>query len=367
MTPSESHQAVGADGPPNTDPRASGDRPRGEDGSGAGGGRADSYYGRPVVKPLRWHVPNMPAYLFLGGLSGGASVMAAGAEATGRPRLALTGEITALLAGTAGAGLLVAELGRPDRFLNMLRVFKPTSPMSVGAWVLAAQGGLTAAAAGSYLTGVLPRVGRAAGYATAVTGPAMATYTAVLLADTAVPAWQRARRELPFLFAGSGMAAAGAIGMTVVPGPEGAPARRLAIAGATLEAAATAVLERGLGYEGEPYGLGRAGRFLRIGRTLSMLGAAGALLAGRNRGKGRAGRGNGRHGGWGGGRGADSGDGRALAAVSGLALLGGALCTRFGVFFAGDASARDPAYTVLPQRERREAVTTPAPDARDAT
>lgn len=289
----------------------------------------ESYYGRPVLKPPRWHVPNMPAYLFLGGLSGGASLMAAGAEATGRSRLALTGEVTALLAGTAGAGLLVSELGRPERFLNMLRVFKPTSPMSVGAWVLAAQGGLTAAAAGSYVTGLLPRAGRLAGYATAVTGPAMATYTAVLLADTAVPAWQRAWRELPLLFAGSGMAAAGAIGMMAAPGHEGAPARRIAVAGAALETGAAVRLERGLGFEGEPYGRGRAGRLLRTARVLSTLGAAGTLLAG---GSGRA--------------------RRALGVASGLALLGGSLCTRFGVLYAGDASARDPAYTVQPQRER---------------
>ncbi|MFC7640325.1 NrfD/PsrC family molybdoenzyme membrane anchor subunit [Streptosporangium lutulentum] len=197
-----------------------------------------SYYGQPVIKAPVWHEPHMPVYLYLGGLSGAASVMAAMAGLTGRDRLALTARVTAAVGATAGAALLAAELGRPERFLNMLRVFKLTSPMSVGSWILAAHSGLTTIAAASAVAAALPSAaakvvavlpaasapvralptaGDAATLAIAVTGPLMATYTAVLLADTAVPAWHEAHRELPFLFAGSALASAGAMGMLATP------------------------------------------------------------------------------------------------------------------------------------------------------
>ncbi len=288
-----------------------------------------SYYGRPVLKRPRWKSPHMPGYLYFGGLSGAAATMAAMADATGRERLSLTGRVAAATAAAAGSALLVAELGRPERFLNMLRVFKPTSPMSVGSWVLAAHGGLSGAAAASAVTGVAPWLGRAAGVGAALTGPVIATYTGVLIADTAVPAWHEAYRHLPLLFAGSALASAGAVGMAAVPRGEAGPARRMALLGAGLELAAVSALERGAGMRAhgelisEPYRTGRAGALLRLGRALTTAGAAGALVAGRT---------------------------RTAAVASGLALTGGALCTRFGVFHAGLASAEDPRYTVVPQR-----------------
>ncbi|MCO6007851.1 polysulfide reductase NrfD [Actinoallomurus purpureus] len=294
-----------------------------------------SYYGRPVLKKPRWKAPHMPGYLYLGGLSGASSTMAALADATGRPRLALTGRLTAAAAVAGGAGLLIAELGRPKRVLNMLRVFKPTSPMSVGSWILAGQGGFTMAAAASAVTGIAPGLGRAAGAAAAVTGPFVATYTGVVLADTAVPAWHEAYRHLPLLFTGSSLASGGAIGMIATPRGDAGPARRMALIGAGLELAAAGALERGVGLRerpdlvSEPYRAGRAGVFLRSGRALTVAGAAGAVAAGRS---------------------------RVAGVVAGLALTGGALCTRFAVLYAGHASAEDPKYTVVPQRER---LTTP--------
>jgi formate-dependent nitrite reductase membrane component NrfD len=293
-----------------------------------------SYYGRPVLKKPRWKAPHMPGYLYLGGLSGACSTMGVLADTTGRHRLALTGRITAAAAATAGAGLLVAELGRPERFLNMLRVFKPTSPMSVGSWILAGHGGFTGAAAASAVTGIAPRLGRAAGAASAVTGPLVATYTGVLLADTAVPAWHEAYRHLPLLFAGSSLASGGAIGMIATPRVEAGPARRMALLGAALELAAAGALERGVGLRerpeliSEPYRSGRAGVLLRCGRALTVAGAVGAVAARRS---------------------------RVAGVVGGLALTGGALCTRFAVLYAGHASAEDPKYTVVPQRDRRTA------------
>jgi formate-dependent nitrite reductase membrane component NrfD len=287
-----------------------------------------SYYGRPVIKPPIWHEPHMPTYLYLGGVSGVSSSMAVMARLTGHTRLARTARVAAAAGAALGAGLLAAELGRPARFLNMLRVFKPTSPMSVGSWILAAQGGLSAAAQGGVLSGTHPAAGDAALLATGVTGPLTATYTAVLIADTAVPAWHEAYRELPFLFAGSAMAAAGAVGMLGTPPVNARPARAVAALGAAMETVAGQVLERRLGFVGEPYRKGRAGRLMRAARVLTVGGGLLAVGAGRS---------------------------RALTALSGIALTAGSLCTRFGVLEAGRASAADPKYTVVPQRQRLDA------------
>ena len=164
----------------------------------------------------------------------------------------------------ASPPLLISDLGRPERFHHMLRVLKPTSPMSVGSWILGASSTAIGLATARSVLGWFPRLGRAAG-ATAVLGPALSTYTAVLVADTAIPAWHEARRELPFVFAaGSAMSAGSAVAL--VGG--GAPARRLALAGAAGELAATTAMERRLGELGEPYreGDGRPRSHGRRGR-----------------------------------------------------------------------------------------------------
>jgi formate-dependent nitrite reductase membrane component NrfD len=297
-----------------------------------------SYYGRPVIKAPVWHEPNMPLYLYLGGVSGACALSAAMEELRPEPsrHLGTLARLGSALGAATGAVFLVTELGRPERFLNMMRVFKTTSPMSMGSWILAAHGGLSAAAAGSALTGFLPGAGRAAALAAGVTGPLMSTYTAVLVADTAVPAWHDARRELPFLFAGSAMAGAGALGMlslTARP-EEAAPVRRMAVLGAAVETVAGAVMERRLGLVGEPYRrepLMRAARLLTAGG-----GALAALSALPSRRPGRGAR----------------AVGAVLGTAAAVALTAGAVCTRFGVLRAGRASAEDPAYTIVPQRER---------------
>ena len=112
----------------------------------------------------------------------------------------------ALAAIAASAGLLIEDLGRPSRFANMLRVFRPSSPMNMGSWLLSVYGPLVGAAALSDLLGVAKPAGRAAEFGAAVLAPAVATYTAVLVSDTAVPLWHDARRELPFVFMGSACA-----------------------------------------------------------------------------------------------------------------------------------------------------------------
>lgn len=284
-----------------------------------------SYHGRPVLKRPVWKA-DVPAYFFTGGVMAGSSLLAAGADLTGNGPLRRTTRLVAAAALTAGSALLVHDLGRPSRALNMLRVLKPTSPMSVGSWLLAAYGPGVAAAAAAEATGRLTGIGRAGGLAAAALAPAVATYTAVLVSDTAVPAWHDAGAHLPFVFAGSASAAAGGLAAALVPPRSAGPARRLAVAGALTELAASHRMETSMGLAGEPYSQGRAGRLNRSARALTAAGAFGLVLAGRRN--------------------------RRAAAASGVALAAGSACTRFAVFAAGVQSAEDPRYTVVPQLER---------------
>lgn len=288
-----------------------------------------SYYGRPVLNPPTWQARDIAGYFFLGGLAGAGSVAAAGAELTRRPVMARALKISSLVSITGSAAALVHDLGRPERFANMLRVFKPTSPMSVGSWLLAAYGPVAGAAAVLDVGGRLPRTGRAATVAAALLGPAVASYTAVLAADTAVPGWHDGYRELPFVFVGSAAAAAGGMALLTSPVAENAPARSAALFGAALETVAVQAMKRRLGVVAETYREGRAGRLMRAAEALTVAGALGGALLGRRS--------------------------RAAAALGGAALLAASACTRFGVFHAGMRSAEDPKYTVLPQRERMAA------------
>jgi hypothetical protein len=151
----------------------------------------------------------------------------------------------------------------------------------------------------------------------------------VLLADTATPSWHEAHRELPFVFVGSAAAAAGGLGMLGAPVSEAGPARRMAVGGALLELAAEHRMESSMGLAAEPLHAGKAGQLMQASKALTAIGAVGAALFG--------------------------GRSRTAAALSGAALLAGSACTRFGVFEAGQESARDPKYTVVPQRERLDA------------
>jgi formate-dependent nitrite reductase membrane component NrfD len=284
-----------------------------------------SYYGRPVLKRPVWNARDVAGYLFLGGLAGASSVLGAGADLTGRPTLARGAK-----AGAAGAlGLavvaLVHDLGRPARFLNMLRVAKLSSPMSVGSWLLAGYGPLAAGAAAASVTGRFPRLGRLATMGAAATGPLVAAYTAALISDTAVPAWHEGYREMPFVFVGSAAIAAGGLGLIVSSTHETGPARGFAAAGAATELVAVRLMKRRLGGVAEPYETGRAGRLLRAAEFVSAAGI-GCAVAGRRS--------------------------RTLSVLSGAALLAGSAAGRFGIFEAGIVSAADPKYTVLPQRER---------------
>ncbi|HYO38793.1 MAG TPA: NrfD/PsrC family molybdoenzyme membrane anchor subunit [Nocardioidaceae bacterium] len=287
-----------------------------------------SYYGRQIIKTPTWKTPDVPLYLFLGGLSGGSAVLAEGAALTGNRRLEHL--MRGVAAGGAGVGtvFLIHDLGRPERFLNMLRVFKVTSPLSVGTYILAPFASLASAAFASQLTGRLPLLGRLAGVGAAALGPPLAGYTAALFANTSVPIWHEGHRELPFVFVGSGSAAAGGLAMVLTSVQDSAPGFRLAVAGASLELTAMGVMERRLGMLAEPYHLGKSGRLMKAARALTATGLGVSVLGRRS---------------------------RLLRALAGVSYLAGSALTRFGVFEAGLASARDPKYIVVPQRARMAA------------
>jgi Polysulphide reductase, NrfD len=318
--------------------RARGRGRRGDDGSREQSvvPRAEfrSYYGRPVLKPPVWEW-GVPAYFFTGGLSAGCAVLAAGADLTRRPALRRSGRISSLLTLLVSAYLLIADLGRPDRFHHMLRVAKPTSPMSVGTWILTMYApGVAIAAVSELLPStvrhtmvgrLLRRIARPAAVSSAVLAPAVASYTAVLLSQTAAPAWHDAHPQLPFIFTGSAAASAGGLAMVLTPVDEAGPARTFAWYGGVSELMASKVMEQRLGLASEAYTTGRAHRLRMWSQHLTTAGLVGATLAGRS---------------------------RAAAVVSGLALLAGSGLQRFGVFEAGIASTKNPKYVVVPQRQR---------------
>jgi formate-dependent nitrite reductase membrane component NrfD len=284
-----------------------------------------SYYGRPVIKEPVWK-PEIPIYFFTGGLGGASAILSLAAEIAGNKKLAKTSRYVAAFGDNVSPFLLISDLGRPERFLNMLRVFKVTSPMSVGSWVLVCSGGAsTTAAALEYLDRWKP-VKLAAEAVAALFGGPLATYTATLISDTAVPVWHEARHELPFVFGLSAGASAGAAATLFLKPRAAGPARRLAIGAAVAETGVMLAMEKRLGMLAEPYHKGLSGK-LAIGSKVATLAGA-ALLAKRGR--------------------RDRG---AAVAGSSLVLTGGMLL-RWAVFKAGFASAADPKYTIVPQRAR---------------
>ncbi len=295
-----------------------------------------SYYGRPIVKEPTW-TWEIPVYLFTGGVAGGCSVLHGVAKLTGNERLAKSSLYVAGAMEAVSPVLLVSDLGRPERFLHMLRMFKPTSPMSVGSWILVLSSGATTTAAALELLGILKPLRVLAELASFVAGPPLATYTGALLANTAIPVWSEARDELPFLFGASACACAGSATAIFTPVSSAGPAQRAAVVGAAVELGILHTMEQRLGFVGEVYKEGDAHRYGRLSKSLVAAGAGLVAVAGRRS--------------------------RTAAVTGGAMILAGELALRWSVFKAGFQSARDPKYTVLPQRARKAArkVSAPAP------
>ncbi|HET8927180.1 MAG TPA: NrfD/PsrC family molybdoenzyme membrane anchor subunit [Microbacterium sp.] len=297
-----------------------------------------TYYDRPVVKAPPWEAP-IGVYLFLGGVAGGSSLLAAGAQFSGNTVLRRNSRIAAIAAAGAGAVALIADLGRPERFLNMFRTFKVSSPMSVGSWILgafSAAAGLAAAGEADRMTRrrlplgplrSLLKIGEpAGGVAAAVLGAPLAAYTGVLLGDTANPTWNAAKDDLSFVFVSSASLAAGGLGLITTPVAHARPARAMAVIGAAADLVASEAMMRRMDpVAAEPLSQGAPGTMLTWSRRLAALGGLGALLGGRN---------------------------RVIAMVSGVALLAASALTRFGVLDAGLRSVEDPRYVIEPQKRR---------------
>jgi len=293
----------------------------------ATGTQMRSYYGRPVIKEPTW-TWEIPTYFFTGGVAGASGVLSATAKLTGNERLAKTALYVGAVADLVSPVLLISDLGRPERFHHMLRVVKVTSPMNVGSWVLLVSGGASNTAALLELLGRLKPVKLLAETVSALVGPLLATYTGVLIADTAVPVWHEGRQELPWIFAASAAASAGAASCVFLRPEDAGPARRLAIAGVLTEGALMQLMERRLGKVGEVYRQGAASKFSWAAKGLATAGAA--LLAKRGK------------------------KSRAALVAGGALVCAGELCVRWAVFKAGLQSAQDPKYVVEPQRQRVE-------------
>src|SRR5881275_3309561 len=184
--------------------------------------RKPGYYGQAVVKPPVW-TWEVPLYFFFGGMAGMSAVIASGAIIFHHVDLARAAMWVACIAGAiVSPVLLIMDLGRPRLFLNMLRVFKHRSAMSMGAWILSAFGacaipGLIALELHARQTfpGTLDQVLRiAAGLfilGSAIFGTLLATYTGVLIGATAIPAWFLHRTLLPIHFGTAGLGSAAAL------------------------------------------------------------------------------------------------------------------------------------------------------------
>jgi polysulfide reductase-like protein len=294
------------------------------------GTQMDSYYGRPILKEPVWQ-PEIPCYFFTGGLAGASSVLHLAARLAGNETLARRTLFVAAAADVVSPVLLVSDLGRPERALNMFRVFKVTSPMSLGSWVLLVSGGASSTAAVLELVGRLKPVKLAAELVSAVFGGPLATYTGTLIADTSIPVWHQARRELPWLFGASAVASAGAAAAIAVPPSNAAAARRLAVGGTIAELGLMETMRKRLGFVGQVYEQETAGKLARISKACSAAGAAVLATTGRRS--------------------------RAAAIGGGALVLAGELALRWSVFKAGFQSARDPRFVVVPQRERKRRAT----------
>jgi formate-dependent nitrite reductase membrane component NrfD len=295
-----------------------------------------TYYERPLLKEPVWSAA-VPLYFYVGGLTGAATVLGAVALRLDRPRL------DGLIArcrwiGTVGAalsgGLLIVDLGRPERFLNMLRVFRPTSPMNIGTWLLTGTGmfaGPSAVLAGSR-SRPLGAVGDVAAHTSALFGMPLAGYTAVLLSQTAVPVWQEARRSLPLLFIGSAMSsAASVLQLTPLTPREQDVARRFGMVGQITTLTAMLVMEREVARVDRvaaPLRRGPAAMVWQASRAAEVVSLLLAAVSGRSRPK------------------------AVSAAVLGTAA---AIALRFAVFFMGRQSARDPRAAFHQQRAGRGA------------
>lgn len=219
---------------------------------------SDTYYGLPIVKKPVW-TWEVPIYFAVGGAAGVAAMIGVAARfASNEERLVRDARKAAAVGAIISAPLLIADLGRPERFIYMLRVFKPQSPMSVGAWILAAFGATSTGAA--ILPGALADI---AAIGSAVSGLGMATYTGVLLGATSIPVWAKHAGVLPAHFGASATAAA--VATLELSGHRGVALNNIGIAAAAVETTMGARIELTRDRESDPL----RNTLTRVGGVLS--------------------------------------------------------------------------------------------------
>jgi formate-dependent nitrite reductase membrane component NrfD len=294
-----------------------------------------TYYDRPMLQDPVWGI-DIPLYYFLGGAAGAALTLAAAVQLVSarRPEIKPLSTVchwVGIAGSTAGAALLIHDLGRPARFLCMLRVFRPSSPMNMGVWILS---GAAPTAIGTVLLrnrgGWLGRVGEITGYVSGIFGAALAGYTGVLVSNTAIPLWQESRRWLPVLFAASGGSAAAAIVDLFYKDTPGRAVMRIFGAAARIaEVAAAGQVERAASAVprvGEPFRQGAPAFLWKASTALTVASLTVSFFPVRS---------------------------RAKTVAAGLLGAAGSLCLRFAVHYLGNASARDPRASFHLQRTGR--------------
>ncbi|HEX3878672.1 MAG TPA: NrfD/PsrC family molybdoenzyme membrane anchor subunit [Bryobacteraceae bacterium] len=292
-----------------------------------------TYYNRPLLKESVWSI-DIPLYYFLGGSAGAAMTLAAALQLASEKgqsdlrRVSAVCHWTGIVGSTLGAVFLVHDLGRPERFLYMMRVFRPTSPMNMGVWILS--GAAPASIAAGLLAnrrGILGAVGEACGYVAGVFGAALAGYTGVLVSTTAIPVWQAARRWMPVLFlASSASSAAGLIETFAESEAARKVTRVFGTAGRVAELAAAHQVERAASAVprvGQPLREGATSILWRGATLLTAASLAASLLPGKS---------------------------RTRRVAAGVLAMAGSLCLRLAVHYVGDASARDARASFQQQR-----------------
>jgi Polysulphide reductase, NrfD len=284
------------------------------------------YYGIHLLKEPQW-TAEIPLYFFTGGAAGSAAVIGAVADWIGKdPELARRARWIAFGGALASSALLIRDLGKPERFLNMLRVFKIQSPMSVGAWTLAAFG---ASSAASVFAKAAERrlgdrfavriIGNLAQLFSALLGLPLHNYTGVLIGATAIPVWNKSIHTLPIHFGASGVQAGVSL-LALMGHGESRALNILGIGSALWESWEGIHLETRREAEIKPLKTGLSGIVTRTGGLMSGPAAVALRLLAAVSGQDQSSR------------------FRRAAAACGVI---GSLLTRYGWMQAGHASARD--------------------------
>jgi formate-dependent nitrite reductase membrane component NrfD len=309
----------------------------------------DAYKDVPILQPPTWN-NDIAAYFFLGGVSSGAfllgALLDAGGTRTKRASLARTARIVSFAAMLPCPALLIDDLGTPSRFHHMLRIFKPSSPMSLGSWALTAHGAFATLIAarqlaatgklplGGFLTAIPERVLTLGGFPTALT---LGGYTGVLLGTTSIPVWSTSPL-LGGLFMASALntGVAATVATSVLTGNDD-PGDHAMLGPFTIALGCSEIALLG----GFLATSGRAARPLLHGREALLLAgavagsvAAVALDSAAMRAPDRA---------------------RRLNVIGAIAALIGGACLRWGIVRAGHVSAADREGTLAATKPARNA------------